>query len=553
MKKSIALFLCCLVMFNATVRPALAMEEATPVTYSTAASVVVSSAGSGTFLAGATSLAGPVSVLLLAIIASGVYFYGVDQMAVDAVLLYNKLSTAIQNELSDIFDTVSPGDTFHFSQNALDEINAIVGDYYFTDDGSFAGGLTLDASSLITYDFSRDFIYGEGTPSAVYQYNVSSSFTQMGSSGLSIRYVTNPAGLQIHNSVNGVTLTIYSGQVVDSIQKLIDGEILSLTASMPFIESSVKSKYHDISYHEMGIWLLETVSEGYYVASRAMDSLGYEFVLNGSSLASSGSICSDAFVTDTADSFSVTYQHDEVINGKTSTDALDFPFEHVMSWPKTRSAAGHSPISASDTIVMPTSLEWESADVLNPSKVNEDFADVETPSVDVSGFWASLWEWLQRIIDAIANIGTIIRDAFATLKDLIVDVLETVFVPDLSELGDVVDVYSNKFGWVSDLYLFVKDILNSLRCDVPPKIPIDLGDAESPNGYNYGGETYVLDMTWYARYKDTVDFMLSGILWLFFIWRMFKRIPDILAGVGIETEYASLERGWTHMKGGKSK
>ena len=66
--------------------------------------------------------------------------------------------------------------------------------------------------------------------------------------------------------------------------------------------------------------------------------------------------------------------------------------------------------------------------------------------------------------------------------------------------------------------------------DEPPKVHIDLGYAESK--YDYGGETYCLDMSWYARYKPTCDTFLSGFMWLVFIWRLFTSLPNIINGVG---------------------
>lgn len=39
-------------------------------------------------------------------------------------------------------------------------------------------------------------------------------------------------------------------------------------------------------------------------------------------------------------------------------------------------------------------------------------------------------------------------------------------------------------------------------------------------------------MSWYARYKPSVDIILSGILWIVFVWNTFKTLPSIINGVG---------------------
>ena len=76
------------------------------------------------------------------------------------------------------------------------------------------------------------------------------------------------------------------------------------------------------------------------------------------------------------------------------------------------------------------------------------------------------------------------------------------------------------------------DILNEFFQDVqsgePPKIVIDLSLSESK--YNWGASGYALDMSWYARYKPEVDSLLSAMMWLFFIWRVFVALPGIIDG-----------------------
>ena len=61
-----------------------------------------------------------------------------------------------------------------------------------------------------------------------------------------------------------------------------------------------------------------------------------------------------------------------------------------------------------------------------------------------------------------------------------------------------------------------------------PVITMNLGKAESK--YNYGGVVTALDFSWFAKYKPTTDAILSGILWLLFIWRLFVKLPGIING-----------------------
>lgn len=69
--------------------------------------------------------------------------------------------------------------------------------------------------------------------------------------------------------------------------------------------------------------------------------------------------------------------------------------------------------------------------------------------------------------------------------------------------------------------------------DGAPSIVVNLGAAESKYGYEYGGQVEVLDLSWYAPYKERVDNIVSGFLWLLFLWGLFKTAPGILSGIGI--------------------
>ena len=71
-----------------------------------------------------------------------------------------------------------------------------------------------------------------------------------------------------------------------------------------------------------------------------------------------------------------------------------------------------------------------------------------------------------------------------------------------------------------------------------PSLKMNLGAANSHYGFKYGGEVEILDLSWYTPYKATVDNLLSGFLWLFFVWRLFKHAPGIVSGAGMVTDKA---------------
>ena len=66
-----------------------------------------------------------------------------------------------------------------------------------------------------------------------------------------------------------------------------------------------------------------------------------------------------------------------------------------------------------------------------------------------------------------------------------------------------------------------------------PSIPVNLSAAQSRYGVVYGEDMEMLDLSWYTPYKQTVDQLVSGFLWLFFLWALFRHVPAIFSGAGL--------------------
>lgn len=71
-----------------------------------------------------------------------------------------------------------------------------------------------------------------------------------------------------------------------------------------------------------------------------------------------------------------------------------------------------------------------------------------------------------------------------------------------------------------------------------PSLTIDISGLTSALGGSGGGEVEILDLSWYTPYKETVDNLISGFLWLGYLWLLFKRAPSILGAVGLTMDKA---------------
>ena len=67
-----------------------------------------------------------------------------------------------------------------------------------------------------------------------------------------------------------------------------------------------------------------------------------------------------------------------------------------------------------------------------------------------------------------------------------------------------------------------------------PELAISFGSSDK---YGVDWENVkAIDLSWYAPYKETVDGILSGILWLSYLFLLIKRAPGIIRGSEMVTE-----------------
>ena len=143
----------------------------------------------------------------------------------------------------------------------------------------------------------------------------------------------------------------------------------------------------------------------------------------------------------------------------------------------------------------------------------------------IGAFFTTLWGWLQNIIDAITALPAAIAEKIGAL-----------FKPDEALLTEITDTFKGKFGFFSTLKQFGSDLFGMTPETEPPVIWVHLENAESKFGYNYGDKQKIFDMTWYQKYKASVDGLLSGFLWLGYLWLLFKRAPSILNGMQMDED-----------------
>lgn len=118
-----------------------------------------------------------------------------------------------------------------------------------------------------------------------------------------------------------------------------------------------------------------------------------------------------------------------------------------------------------------------------------------------------------------------------TLLTGIKNILQDIFVPTEDYLTDKVDSIREKFSFADSVIGTVSTMQNRLSLSTnstPPTVTFNLSSYEGKFDF---GQDVTFSMAWFSRYKPTTDSLLSGILWLTFVWKVFVRLPSIINGV----------------------
>lgn len=110
-------------------------------------------------------------------------------------------------------------------------------------------------------------------------------------------------------------------------------------------------------------------------------------------------------------------------------------------------------------------------------------------------------------------------------------VMADVFVPDETLTLERVGEMQEYFKFTEDMKDIISEFEKSVFGITPsPILKIPIGKTKSKK-YNYGlGNYIIIDVGWYAEYKDFGDKIILAFAWAFFIWRMFVLLPGIING-----------------------
>lgn len=178
-----------------------------------------------------------------------------------------------------------------------------------------------------------------------------------------------------------------------------------------------------------------------------------------------------------------------------------------------------------DTIESPGETEWDSSE---------------------HGFWENALHYLSNMASNIANLGNFVIDKLGGIFDMaknfvsdltygfsasLEEALEYYFVPDMTEYNARFDELVSRFGFIDSISSVVKDIFDYLTNNVetsPPVLTIPL----KSDTFNIN-TSVTIDFSWYEPFKPAFDILIAGFLWIGFVYTVWRKAPDIIAGVGM--------------------
>ena len=115
------------------------------------------------------------------------------------------------------------------------------------------------------------------------------------------------------------------------------------------------------------------------------------------------------------------------------------------------------------------------------------------------------------------------------IVDLFGDLLKALFVPSEERITALQNTVMSKFDFVESIKIAInslKDILNNLGN--APVLTLDLRATK----YTGSMTVNVIDLNWYKPYKQYGDVVLTALFYIFYLWRLFSRLPSIISGAG---------------------
>lgn len=127
-----------------------------------------------------------------------------------------------------------------------------------------------------------------------------------------------------------------------------------------------------------------------------------------------------------------------------------------------------------------------------------------------------------------------IGSKISALGSSIINGISDIFIPDQDFLDEKFAKLKDKFSFwesIADTWRVFLNLIESTDFSEPPVVTVHISNYQGR--YDFGDQATILDLSWYAPFKDAGDLMINAFIWLFFLWNLFRRLPEIISGSGM--------------------
>lgn len=152
--------------------------------------------------------------------------------------------------------------------------------------------------------------------------------------------------------------------------------------------------------------------------------------------------------------------------------------------------------------------------------------------------------------DILSFLNPLSENFFAyKLIDLLKEALRFLFVPSEERITALTNTVTGKFDFIESIKIGINsmnDMLNNIGN--APKLTLNLGATKYTDAFN----ATIIDFSFYAPYKTYGDLVLTGFIYISFLWRLFITLPNTINGAGgTSVEFLTAAKTMNKRNGGK--
>ena len=119
-----------------------------------------------------------------------------------------------------------------------------------------------------------------------------------------------------------------------------------------------------------------------------------------------------------------------------------------------------------------------------------------------------------------------VQKMILSLISALSDLFNFLFVPQVDSYTQLTNVFNEKLGFVDSIKIYIESIQNLIFNNIDSSVSITYDvDTDVYEG------SLAIDFSWFAKFKPYTDVFLTGFVYLFFVWRLFARLPSIINGL----------------------